>query len=140
GVLPDVRGLNGTDMFENTKILIELEKRASQFNGPGGDLFPRHHIKWPRTRKLPPIPRQSWLMATLCDVERVASNNPHGTSAYHMGWSTRCRSRQMPPRPYIWLSNFFSRLIWPSTGPVLHGRVTPASTASSSARNPLAKL
>src|SRR5215471_7246959 len=48
GVLPDVRGLNGTDVFENTKILIELEKRASQFNGPGGDLFPRHHIKWPR--------------------------------------------------------------------------------------------
>jgi len=48
GVLPDVRGLNGTDVFENTKIVIELEKRASQFNGAGGDLFPRHHIKWPR--------------------------------------------------------------------------------------------
>src|SRR5215831_13695453 len=48
GVLPDVRGLNGTDLFENTKIVIELEKRASQFNGPGGDLFPRHHKKWPR--------------------------------------------------------------------------------------------
>jgi len=53
GVLPDVRGLNGTDLFENTKILIELEKRASQFNGPGGDLFPRHHIKWPRASFAP---------------------------------------------------------------------------------------
>jgi hypothetical protein len=50
GGLPDVRGLNGTDLFENTKILIGLEKRASQFNGPGGDLSPRHHIKWPRAK------------------------------------------------------------------------------------------
>src|SRR5215472_5036144 len=59
GVLPDVRGLNGTDVFENTKIVIELEKRASQFNGAGGDLFPRHHIKWPRAGSLPPNPDES---------------------------------------------------------------------------------
>ena len=50
GVLPDVRGLNATDLFENTKILIELEKRAPQFKRSEGDPSPRHHINWPRTR------------------------------------------------------------------------------------------
>jgi hypothetical protein len=49
GVLPDVRGLNATDVFENTKILIELEKRAPQFKRSEGDPSPRHHINWPRT-------------------------------------------------------------------------------------------
>jgi hypothetical protein len=49
GVLPDVRGLNATDLFENTKILIELEKRAPQLKNSEGDPSPRHHIKWPRT-------------------------------------------------------------------------------------------
>jgi hypothetical protein len=50
GVLPDVRGLNATDVFENTQILIELEKRAPQCKRSEGAPFPRHHIKWPRTR------------------------------------------------------------------------------------------
>jgi hypothetical protein len=36
----------------------------------------------------------------------------------------------MPARPYIWRFNIFNRLICPSTGPVLQGRVTPAFTAS----------
>jgi hypothetical protein len=49
GVLPDVRGLNATDVFENTKILIELEKRAPQCKRSEGDPSPRHHINWPRT-------------------------------------------------------------------------------------------
>jgi hypothetical protein len=49
GVLPDVRGLNATDLFENTKILIELEKRAPQFKRSEGDPSPRHHINWSRT-------------------------------------------------------------------------------------------
>src|SRR5215831_12038534 len=67
GVLPDVRGLNGTDLFENTKILIELEKRASQFNGPGGDLFPRHHIKWPRASFQAESVATFGFLATLCE-------------------------------------------------------------------------
>src|SRR4051794_27741845 len=50
GVLPDVRGLNATDLFENTKILIGLEKRAPQFKRSEGDPSPRHHINWPRAR------------------------------------------------------------------------------------------
>src|SRR5215470_4993247 len=66
GVLPDVRGLNGTDLFENTKILIELEKRASQFHGPGGDLFLRHHIKWPRANFRAEYAPAEWLVVTRC--------------------------------------------------------------------------
>jgi hypothetical protein len=53
GVLPDVRGLNATDVFENTKILIELEKRAPQCKRSEGDPSLHHHINWPRTNLRP---------------------------------------------------------------------------------------
>ena len=46
----------------------------------------------------------------------------------------------MPARPDLWRFNILRRLLWPSTGPVLPCNVTPAFTASSSARHPLAKL
>src|ERR1041384_3240963 len=49
GVLPETSGLNASDLFENTKILIELEKRAPQCKRSEGAPSPRHHIKWPRT-------------------------------------------------------------------------------------------
>jgi hypothetical protein len=49
GVLPDVKGLNATDVFENTKILIKLEKRVPQCKRSEVAPSPRHHIKWPRT-------------------------------------------------------------------------------------------
>jgi hypothetical protein len=39
GVLPDVRGLNISDLFENTTIVIELEKRAPQFKRSEGGLL-----------------------------------------------------------------------------------------------------
>jgi hypothetical protein len=40
GVLPDVRGLNATDVFENTKMLLELEQRARQCKRSEGDPSP----------------------------------------------------------------------------------------------------
>ena len=48
-MLPDVRGRNATEVFENTKIFIEWEKRAPQCKRSEGDPSPRPHIKWPRT-------------------------------------------------------------------------------------------
>jgi hypothetical protein len=48
GVLPVVRGLNATDVFENTTIFIDLERWAPQVNSLDSGLFPRHHTKWPR--------------------------------------------------------------------------------------------
>jgi hypothetical protein len=35
GVLPDLRGLHATDVFENTAILIDLERYASSVQAPG---------------------------------------------------------------------------------------------------------
>ena len=49
------------------------------------------------------------------------------------GWS-----RSSLARPHIWRLSIFTRLIWPSTGPLLQGRVPPALTASSASRMPLA--
>lgn len=40
GGLPDVRGLNATDVFENTKMLLELEQRARQCKRSEGDPSP----------------------------------------------------------------------------------------------------
>jgi hypothetical protein len=37
GVLPDVKGLNATDLFENTKMVIESEKRAPHCKRSEGD-------------------------------------------------------------------------------------------------------
>jgi len=37
GVLPETEGLNTIELFENTKILIELEKWTPQFRRSEGD-------------------------------------------------------------------------------------------------------
>ena len=42
----------------------------------------------------------------------------------------RWLSRSSVARPHIDRFNIFRRLIWPPTGPVLQGRIRPASTAS----------
>jgi hypothetical protein len=39
----------------------------------------------------------------------------------------RARSRSTPARPYIWRRHIFSRLIWPSTGPLLQRSAEPGS-------------
>ena len=42
---------------------------------------------------------------------------------------SRARSKDTPARPYICRFIIFNRLMCPSTGPLLHGSVTAASTA-----------
>jgi hypothetical protein len=42
GVLPETWGLNASDVSENTKIVIEVEKWAPPFKRSEGDLSPRH--------------------------------------------------------------------------------------------------
>jgi Icc-related predicted phosphoesterase len=49
--------------------------------------------------------------------------------------SRRARSNSTPVRPYIWRFSTLSRLMCPSTGPLLHGVVTAASTALRSCFN-----
>ena len=49
---------------------------------------------------------------------------------------TRARRSSKPARPYIWRLIIFSRLIWPSTWPVLHGVSTAAATAEISLLRP----
>src|SRR5262249_24698610 len=48
----------------------------------------------------------------------------------HAARRKRCWSKSRLARPNIWRLSSFKRLIWPSTGPLLQGRVTPALTAS----------
>ena len=50
----------------------------------------------------------------------------------------RARSRSRPARPYMERLMSFSLLILPSTGPVLHGKIIAARTASISRRRPRA--
>src|SRR5687767_15961680 len=50
--------------------------------------------------------------------------------------STRARNRSSPARPYIARLIAFSRLIWPSTGPLLHDSVNAADTAAASDSRP----
>ena len=45
---------------------------------------------------------------------------------------TRARRSSKPARPYIWRLIILSRLIWPSTWPVLHDVSTAAATAERS--------
>lgn len=52
---------------------------------------------------------------------------------------TRARRRSKPARPYMDRLMSFSLLIVPSTGPVLHGRLIAARTASKSRTRPRAK-
>jgi len=47
GVLPETEGLNAIDVFENTTIVIEVEKWAPPFKRSEGAPSPRHHTKWP---------------------------------------------------------------------------------------------
>ncbi len=56
-----------------------------------------------------------WLSRTLCD---------------QAAQRTRLRSRSKPARPYIWRLSIFSRLIWPSACPLLHGSDSAARTAA----------
>ncbi len=53
--------------------------------------------------------------------------------------STRWRSRSSFARPYIDCFTSFSRVMWPSTGPVLTGVPMPRLTAASSCWMPVAK-
>jgi hypothetical protein len=57
----------------------------------------------------------------------------------HAASRNRWASRSSLARPYIWRLIVFSRLIWPSTCPVLHGSVAAVCTAASSAPSRLAK-
>ena len=50
--------------------------------------------------------------------------------ARQAAWSTLLRSRPNPARPYMVRLIVFSRLIWPSTGPVDHGVSSAARTAA----------
>src|SRR5689334_9352794 len=49
---------------------------------------------------------------------------------------TRALRSSNPARPYIWRLIIFSRLIWPSTCPVLHEVSTAADTAEMSFCSP----
>ena len=57
----------------------------------------------------------------------------------HAAASTRWRSRSKQARPYIWRLISLSCVIRPSTGPVLHGSVSAASTAAASRSSARAK-
>src|SRR5215469_7880995 len=50
----------------------------------------------------------------------------------HAGLRIRLRSRLNPARPYIWRLSALMRVMAPSTGPELYGRVSPAATAARS--------
>ena len=52
---------------------------------------------------------------------------------------TRLRSRSCLAQPCICRLIIFTRLTWPSTGPLFQGRVSPAVTASWSRRRPVTK-
>ena len=49
-------------------------------------------------------------------------------SAWHPDEAAAQEIEMRPPN--IWRFSIFKRLIWPSTGPLLHGTVTPALTAA----------
>ena len=74
----------------------------------------------------------------LLDVEgvHVSTRTKSGSSSllvkgpYAMTASTRSFSRSNPARPYIWRLMVLSRLICPSTGPLLQGCVSAFLTAS----------
>src|SRR2546423_221248 len=53
---------------------------------------------------------------------------------------TRVRSRSKFARPYMLRLMNLSRLTFPSTGPCLHFKLSPALTAASSRCNPFANL
>ena len=72
-----------------------------------------------------------------------AQGSPRGPGAWACpprGASTkRRRRRSRRARPNIWRFSIVRRLICPSTGPELQGKVTPAVTAASSSASPVAK-
>jgi len=61
-------------------------------------------------------------------------------TAIHAAINTRCFRRWYVARPYIWRLMALTRLIWPSTGLVVHGSVIAARTASMSRLMPFAKV
>ncbi len=66
--------------------------------------------------------KQFRVLRTSCDAAR-----------YQFGWRTRARSKSRFARPYIWRLRNFSRLICPSTCPLLQGDSKAARTADRSA-------
>src|SRR5262245_21570325 len=62
----------------------------------------------------------------------LSPDGPCAPGATQPACTTRARSKASPARPYICRLMAFSRLTWPSTGPLLHGPVSAAATAASS--------
>ena len=66
----------------------------------------------------------------LAEVKMLVSRVFRGPcDADQFGCSTRIRSRSSLARLYIWRFRYFSRLIWPSTWPLLQGELKAARTA-----------
>src|SRR2546429_1277537 len=99
-------------------------------------------LRWPAT----PHGMAGDLPRTLAITPRPTSGGPRGDAASTRVWAgaraqavwagpsrgiptKRRRRRSRCARPNIWRFSIFSRLIWPSTGPLLQGSVTPALTA-----------
>ena len=97
--------------------------------------FNRHSFTW-RLRRLVKhsfVVRQS--MPRVAGGQFVYYIGDNGTTLLNpptaqAQCSTRSRNRSKWARPYIWRLMVFSRLMQPSTGPLLHGSCSAASTAA----------
>ena len=159
-LLEDPRFTSPELRTENSAALVAIidETVARKESAEWRRIFAAHEVIWSPVPASSEVPRDTQMEANGVFVEIAGTDlrtvsNPltidgvtkmglfrnfdasHGagpaTTAGEYG-NTRARRSSKPARPYIWRLIILSRLIWPSTWPVLHGVSTAAATAEMS--------